>query len=159
MTKRREWILGCLILAAWTFGGGAVLGQAMTPGRPQTAPPETARKAPIIPSPPGKLEDRYRSSAEVQARNEWEQEHSILYPKLVRGNPRRREIALTFDDGPHPVFTQELLDILKRENVTATFFMIGENVDAHPGLVQQSAAQGIEIANHTYHHLRLPTIS
>lgn len=129
----------------------------------QTTPPglspPTVSGQRAVPSPVGKLEDRYRSPAEVKARNEWEKEHFIQFPKLVRGNPHRREIALTFDDGPHPVYTQELLSILKRENVTATFFVIGNNVDAHPDLVQHAAAQGIEIANHTYHHLRLPTLA
>jgi peptidoglycan/xylan/chitin deacetylase (PgdA/CDA1 family) len=138
-----------LMLAASGMGGGAA-------GAQNTPPPAGPLR--VAPSPPGKLEDRYRSSAEVKARDEWEEEHSIRFPKLVRGNPSRREIALTFDDGPHPIFTQQLLAILQQEKVTATFFMIGENVDAHPELVQQAAAQGIEIANHTYHHLRLPTI-
>jgi peptidoglycan/xylan/chitin deacetylase (PgdA/CDA1 family) len=147
-----------LLWAGMVIGNGAARGQAVTPGQPPATPPTSAHTPPVVPAPSGKLEDRYRSSAEVKARDEWEQEHFILFPKLVRGNPHTRTIALTFDDGPHPIFTQELLAILQRENVTATFFMIGENVDAHPDLVQQAAAQGIEIANHTYHHLRLPTI-
>lgn len=154
MTRARVLTLGCL-LAGSIVSGGAARGQVITPGQP---PPNAAAKPPVIPAPPGKLEDRYQSPAEVEARDEWEQEHHILFPKLVRGNPHIKTIALTFDDGPHPVFTQELMAILKAENVTATFFVIGEHVDAHPDLVQQAAAQGIEIANHTYHHLRLPTI-
>jgi peptidoglycan-N-acetylglucosamine deacetylase len=168
---RKLWMICPLLSMAWLIGGGAAVAQVVPPvTRPQQAVPPTtggtrsaqvvppAHPTPPIPSPPGKLEDRYRSPAEVKARDEWEQEHYILFPKLVRGNPRQRQIALTFDDGPHPVFTQQLLTILQQENVTATFFVIGENVDAHPELVQQAAAQGIEIANHTYHHLRLPTI-
>ena len=127
--------------------------QQAEPPLPAITPP-----TPIVSMPHGKLEDRYRSAAEVKARVEWEQEHFIQFPRLVRGNPRHREIALTFDDGPHPLFTEQLLTILRQEQVTATFFVIGQNVDAHPELVQQAAAQGIEIANHTYHHLRLPTI-
>jgi peptidoglycan/xylan/chitin deacetylase (PgdA/CDA1 family) len=145
------------------FIGGGAAGAQTTPTttRPlqgAQATPAATKPLKVVPSPPGKLEDRYRSSAEVKARDEWEEEHFIRFPKLVRGNPRRRVVALTFDDGPHPIFTQQLLSILQQENVTATFFVIGENVDAHPELVQQAAAQGIEIANHTYHHLRLPTI-
>ena len=124
----------------------------------QTTQPASGIKATPPMFPGGKLEDRYRSAAEIKARYEWEQEHYFQFPRIVRGNPERRELALTFDDGPHPIYTQQILEILQRENVTATFFVIGANVDAHPDLVQQSAAQGIEIANHTYHHLRLPTL-
>ncbi len=130
-------------------------------GVPSTSNPNATPRIipPAVPFPGGKLEDRYRSAAEVKARFEWEQEHYIQFPRVVRGNPAVKEIALTFDDGPHPLFTQQILDILNREKITATFFVIGANVDAHPDLVQQAAAQGIEIANHTYHHIRLPTLA
>lgn len=106
----------------------------------------------------GKPENRYRSVAEVLARHEAEGEHGLRYPKLVRGNPRSKDIALTFDDGPHPVYTRELLAILKREKVRATFFVVGKMVDLYPLLVQQEVAEGHEVANHTYDHLRLPTL-
>lgn len=153
---RRLCILcGCLLPTLWMSGSA----QAQTEAQPPPLPPASVLPAkPIVPMPSGKLEERYRSAAEVKARFEWEQEHYIQFPRLVRGNPQRREIALTFDDGPHPLFTEQLLAILRHEKVTATFFVIGQNVDAHPDLVQEAAAQGIEIANHTYHHLRLPTI-
>lgn len=78
--------------------------------------------------------------------------------KLVRGNPALKQIALTIDDGPHPVYTQKLLDVLRRERVRATFFVVGKFVDAHPELVQMEAQEGHEIASHTYSHLRLPLL-
>lgn len=104
------------------------------------------------------LEQKYLSAAEIHAKHEWEQERDIKFPKLVRGNPLKKEIALTFDDGPHPVYTQKTLAILKQANVKATFFVVGKMVDKHPELVQQEVAEGHEVANHTYNHLRLPTI-
>ncbi|MGC8668048.1 MAG: polysaccharide deacetylase family protein [Chthonomonadales bacterium] len=103
-------------------------------------------------------EGRYVSAAEIAARQEWERERGIIYPKLVRGNPNLKEIALTFDDGPHPAFTPRLLDLLARLHVKATFFLVGKMVDRYPDLVRQEVAQGHEVANHTYDHLRLASV-
>lgn len=79
--------------------------------------------------------------------------------KLVSGNPYLKRIALTIDDGPHRGFTDQLLRILKELNVKATFFMIGRNVDEWPELARLSHEEGFEIANHTYSHARLATLS
>lgn len=65
-------------------------------------------------------------------------------------NPRL--IALTFDDGPYPVETGLLLDVLHDEHVPATFFLIGHDTEEYPGLAQRIAAEGHEIANHTQTH-------
>ncbi len=78
--------------------------------------------------------------------------------KLVHGRRDRREIALTFDDGPHPQYTPALLRILKQNNVPATFFLVGEQAEKYPELVRAEASAGHSIANHTYHHVSLPRI-
>lgn len=65
------------------------------------------------------------------------------------------KIALTFDDGPHPVYTPIILDILKEYNVHATFFLIGENAERNPDLVRRILREGHEIGNHTYLHKNL----
>ncbi len=65
------------------------------------------------------------------------------------------EIALTFDDGPDPSWTPAILDILKRENVPATFFVIGKNGDAYPDLLRRMVSEGHEVGNHTYTHPNL----
>jgi len=74
---------------------------------------------------------------------------------FAHGNRERREVALTFDDGPHPQSRGEILAVLKRYGVHATFFDVGKNMRAHPELVAQSIAEGHEIANHTDTHRRL----
>jgi peptidoglycan/xylan/chitin deacetylase (PgdA/CDA1 family) len=58
--------------------------------------------------------------------------------------------ALTFDDGPDPVYTPQVLDILRRRGARATFFLIGGSARAHPGLVRRIRAEGHEVANHTF---------
>lgn len=66
-----------------------------------------------------------------------------------------KTIALTFDDGPHPVYTREILGILKEYGIRATFFCIGCNAEQYPELVREIAAAGHEIGNHTYGHPNL----
>lgn len=61
-------------------------------------------------------------------------------------------VALTFDDGPDPRFTPQILDELQKKNVKATFFMVGQEMEKHPDIVKRVIAQGDVIANHTYTH-------
>lgn len=74
----------------------------------------------------------------------------------THGSRDRRRIALTFDDGPDPVRTPALLDALRELGVTATFFLVGKQVDAHPELAARIVREGHEIGNHTYNHRYLP---
>lgn len=74
---------------------------------------------------------------------------------IQRTGDRPGLIALTFDDGPDPRWTPAILDILKRENVPATFFIIGKNGQAYPELVRRIANEGYEIGNHTFTHPNL----
>ena len=68
-------------------------------------------------------------------------------------------LAMTFDDGPHPVNTPKLLDLLKERNIKATFFLVGERVKMHPEIVRRILAEGHEVANHTWTHPSLTSIS
>jgi peptidoglycan-N-acetylglucosamine deacetylase len=72
-------------------------------------------------------------------------------PSVWRGEPGRKIIALTFDDGPGPA-TLQILDILARHHATATFFQCGANVARAPELSRAVAAAGHEIGNHSYTH-------
>ncbi len=66
-----------------------------------------------------------------------------------------KKIAITFDDGPHPRYTNIILDILAQYNAKATFFLIGTNVKQYPELLGRILKEGHEIGNHTYLHANL----
>jgi len=72
---------------------------------------------------------------------------------LYFGHPSRREIALTFDDGPHPGDTPRVLDVLAKHHVRATFFLIGKSAERYPTVVRQIHEQGHQVAIHGYRHL------
>ena len=71
---------------------------------------------------------------------------------IVRLNTDQRIIALTYDDGPNPPYTDQLLDLLAKHNVKATFFLIGKRIERHPETVNRIIAEGHQIGNHTYSH-------
>lgn len=71
-----------------------------------------------------------------------------------RGNGNKKEIALTFDDGPYEPYTSQILDILKEYNIKATFFLVGKNIEKHPKIVKRIWEEGHAIGNHTYNHRR-----
>jgi peptidoglycan/xylan/chitin deacetylase (PgdA/CDA1 family) len=64
----------------------------------------------------------------------------------------RPAVALTFDDGPHPVWTPQVLDLLRSAGVTATFCLVGVEVRRHPDLVRRIVAEGHTLCNHSWHH-------
>lgn len=72
-----------------------------------------------------------------------------------RGASDRSEVVLTFDDGPHGRATERILDTLREKGTPATFFVVGKMVERHPDLARRMIAEGHEVGNHTYEHLRL----
>ncbi|MFI9100008.1 polysaccharide deacetylase family protein [Streptomyces fildesensis] len=70
--------------------------------------------------------------------------------RLVQGGPMA--LALTFDDGPSPVYTPRVLAVLRRYGVTATFFMLGANAEKYPWVVRQVVEEGHVLGNHTWSH-------
>ena len=75
-----------------------------------------------------------------------------LYKKLIELYPNEKIAFLTFDDGPNISVTPKILDILKEENVKASFFVIGKCVDSHPEITKRAYDEGHYIANHGYSH-------
>lgn len=78
-----------------------------------------------------------------------EQGTSIVFRK---NQSKRKKIALTFDDGPHPRYTERILDILEKYGVRATFFVIGQNLENYPEVLKAVHQKGHEIGNHSYRH-------
>lgn len=76
-------------------------------------------------------------------------------PEIHQGNPRSKLVALTFDDGPHPKYTPQIISLLSAHKVPATFFVVGKQAERFPHLVAQESQLGFEIGNHTYEHFRL----
>ncbi|WP_250433801.1 polysaccharide deacetylase family protein [Hanstruepera flava] len=77
--------------------------------------------------------------------------------KSLNNNPEtlKNHIAITFDDGPHPEFTPQVLALLKQYNAKATFFCIGKHVKTYPNVFKQILAEGHTVGNHTYSHNNL----
>ena len=78
-----------------------------------------------------------------------------LYPKAVwRMNPDEKAVYLTFDDGPIPVITPWVVELLDRYNIKATFFMVGDNVHKFSQEYMQVVESGHRVGNHTFNHLK-----
>lgn len=76
--------------------------------------------------------------------------------ETVRNNPtEKKTVALTFDDGPHPVYTPKLLAGLKERGVHVTFFLIGQNIDGNEDIIRQMKEDGHLIGNHSQNHMQL----
>ena len=86
-----------------------------------------------------------------QAQNGFKPAHLAYY----HGSPNSKRVALTFDDAVHPMYAPLLLEALARGGAKATFFVVGRNVEAYPYFVRDLDRAGHELANHTFHHVRL----
>lgn len=77
---------------------------------------------------------------------------NLFVPSIHNGKKNGNQFALTFDDGPHPVYTPIVLDILKQHQAKACFFLIGKNAEKYPYLVKRILDEGHTIGNHSYSH-------
>lgn len=78
---------------------------------------------------------------------------------IKRSGYREKFVALTFDDGPHPKYTKKILDLLKFYGVKGTFFVIGQNAERYPDLIQRAYAEGHLIGNHTFTHPNMSRVN
>lgn len=90
-----------------------------------------------------------------KSRAEWEKTGDIVWDVKTD----KKLIALTFDDGPHPKYTQDILNILDKYQAKATFFVVGQRAKSYPALLQMMDQKGHEIANHTYTHPNMSKVS
>ena len=97
----------------------------------------------------------YRTAQDIEAEHKQEAKGEAKYSKLARGNTALQQVTLTFDDGPHPQYTPQLLAILQQENVKASFFVVGEMALQYPDLVKAEIAAGHTVCDHTFHHVNL----
>jgi len=80
---------------------------------------------------------------------------SGLYIKAIcRSNSNQKKITLTFDDGPHSQFTPAVLDLLKENNISAGFFLIGQQAEKNEDIVKRISEEGHLIGNHSYSHAK-----
>jgi peptidoglycan-N-acetylglucosamine deacetylase len=89
------------------------------------------------------------SSASIKSREEYEKTGHVIWEV----NTKEKLVAITFDDGPHPIFTPQILDILAKYNAKATFFVTGSKAVRYPEILKREIKDGHEIGNHTFHHI------
>ena len=100
------------------------------------------------------MTDLFEISRGRGSRNEWDRpnRHHGLFAPITEVRTMAPVVALTFDDGPNPVYTARLLKVLQRHRAKATFFMLGSAAQAHPEIVDAVADAGHAIGNHSYSH-------
>lgn len=84
--------------------------------------------------------------------------NSQLVKIISKVSTNKKVIAITFDDGPHPVNTIQVLDVLRKYGAKGTFFVVGLEVEKYPDIARSLVQEGHEIGNHTYTHVNLEEI-
>lgn len=106
-------------------------------------------------SPPLAIAGAAAGVVAVAAHGAFHRNSPVFGRVLARLDGRAPVVALTFDDGPNPRATPLILDVLERERVTATFFLLGRHVERWPQLARRLSEQGHQLGNHGYHHRKL----
>ena len=94
-------------------------------------------------------------AAGLAAHGTWHRNSWVFGPALNRLPHADSVVSITFDDGPNPRATPVILDVLRREDVHATFFVLGQHAERWPELVRQMADEGHQLGNHGYWHRKL----
>ncbi|MDD6194290.1 MAG: polysaccharide deacetylase family protein [Lachnospiraceae bacterium] len=89
----------------------------------------------------------------------WDEGYMVSVSPAGSDEENIKYVALTYDDGPNPVYTEKLLQVLEEEHVQASFFMMGKQVENYPQVVKQVATKGHLIGNHTYSHVNVCQLS
>ncbi|MDB4899656.1 MAG: polysaccharide deacetylase [Gemmatimonadetes bacterium] len=95
------------------------------------------------------------AAAGLAAHGTWHRNSWVFGPTLNRLPGSERVASITFDDGPNPRATPLILDVLKREQLSATFFVLGRHAERWPHLVKRMADEGHQLGNHGYWHRKL----
>ncbi|WP_126428559.1 polysaccharide deacetylase family protein [Brevibacillus marinus] len=176
MNRKEKWLV---IALAVTLFAGCAQNQATPPT--QQGPRQEAAKSPLAVKRAERQPSEQRSQQQAQlqerkrptpdlaggAERKVRAPHPMTladlhrkYPTTFRlsGTSTKRQVALTFDDGPDLVYTPRVLDVLKKHKVKATFFLIGNRAAAHPEIVKRIVREGHELGNHSYTHPNLPKL-
>jgi peptidoglycan/xylan/chitin deacetylase (PgdA/CDA1 family) len=95
------------------------------------------------------------AAAGLAAHGTWHRNSWVFGPALSHLPGPEHHVSITFDDGPNPVATPRILDVLRQERVSATFFVLGRHAERWPELVARMAAEGHQLGNHGYWHRKL----
>lgn len=99
------------------------------------------------------------AAAGFRVRMEKEAQKVLAGANAVEAGVEIRRIALTFDDGPHPYYTDLLLDGLAERGVKVTFFLLGENIEGREDVIRRMSEEGHLIGNHTFYHVDINSLS
>jgi peptidoglycan/xylan/chitin deacetylase (PgdA/CDA1 family) len=123
---------------------------AMNPSEPKSAGPKPVSKNAVWAS---RLAGMFLLAAMATSYVLWQRPGDELAAQVANYvRTREKVVALTFDDGPHPLTTALLLDTLRRHRACATFFVVGTKAEEAPDLLRRMKADGDEVGNHTYTH-------
>lgn len=91
--------------------------------------------------------------------NEQIENEPMVTLDVTEPHPDKKQVALTFDDGPHPTYTSQVLDILSQYEARATFFVLGNRIEFHPELLIRMMQEGHEIGNHSWSHPKFTNLT
>ncbi len=159
--KRKIWmiitLLGITVLTVFFYRSGYEL--RLVPNEPDLRP-ETVQPS------PRELTNEFKLSGGSERDNRGFPQRKIVdlssrYPSLfyLHGDLEAKKIALTFDDGPDSLYTPQILDILKENNIKATFFLVGNRARLFPDVVKRMVQEGHVVGNHTMTHANIVNLN
>ncbi|MER7779482.1 polysaccharide deacetylase family protein [Streptomyces sp. NPDC096191] len=154
LLSRRRLLAGAAAAAAAGTAGALAAGLGNGPAPPVAPAPGPPRRGPLKPS-----AYRLQPLTGYGAPGAAPGRPPVRSEPILRMTGRGRTMLLTFDDGPHPEYTPDILDTLAKYDVRATFFVCGEMADFNRDLLSRMADEGHVVGNHTWSHPLLTTLS
>jgi peptidoglycan-N-acetylglucosamine deacetylase len=170
LVNRRRVLLAIGGMALTTIGGSAILDQ-YGPRRPRASRPAARHGAAADPASAAAYRDAVdvelnqtttairRALSDVQAADARELDYPTDQPLYHIDDDPPKAIALTIDDGPSPLYTPQILQLLQQYRVTASFSMVGIQVTTYPQVAREVVDAGHRVTNHTWTHANLPVLS
>lgn len=153
MARNHSKLLGVVGIAAVLFGTAAT--GLLQPWRHRMVRPESRSLPPVQLQPAVATVDPLLA----RTRKALERQSQVSFATFSGGSSSAKEVAITFDDGPDPEVTPQILDILKQERIPATFFVVGSKASQNPELIRREVEEGHDLGNHTFHHFELTDLN